>query len=73
MAKSLVLTDKTYKLISGAPLSYTLLSRNSPRAPLMWFDEEKGINRVLRYATNQNSKISICACCAYRLKSDGEM
>lgn len=55
MSKSVVLKDKTYKLLNGAPLSYVLLSRNSPRAPLMWFDEEKGINRVLRYAINQNS------------------
>jgi hypothetical protein len=55
MSKSVVLKDKTYKLLNGSPLSYTLLSRNSQRAPLMWFDEEKGINRVLRYAINQNS------------------
>jgi len=55
MTKSVVLTDKTYRLLNGSPLSYVLLSRNSSRAPLMWFDEEKGINRVLRYATNQNS------------------
>jgi hypothetical protein len=55
MAKSAVLSDKVYRLLKGSPLSYTLLSRNSPRAPLMWFDEDKGINRVLRYATNQNS------------------
>jgi hypothetical protein len=55
MAKTTALTDKVYKLLKGSPLSYTLLSRNNVRAPLMWFDEEKGINRVLRYATNQNS------------------
>jgi len=55
MSKSVVLKDKTYKLLNGSPLSYTLISRNSARAPLMWFDEEKGINRVLRYAINQNS------------------
>ena len=53
--KKTVPVDKVYKLLNGSPLSYTLLSRNSPRAPLMWFDEEKGINRVLRYALNQNS------------------
>lgn len=55
MAKSKVPTDKVYRLLIDAPLSYTIASRNSPRFPLMWFDEEKQINRVLRYATNQNS------------------
>jgi len=55
MAKAPILTDKVYKLLGTAPLSYTIASRNSPRFPLMWFDEEKQVNRVLRYATNQNS------------------
>jgi len=55
MAKPTVLVDKVYKLLINAPLSYTIASRNNPRFPLMWFDEEKQINRVLRYATNQNS------------------
>ena len=32
-----------------------LASRNSQRSPLLWFDEEKGINRPLRYARNQKS------------------
>lgn len=48
-------TDKVYRLLKGSPLSYTLASRNNPRFPLMWFDEEKNINRVLRYASNQKS------------------
>jgi len=48
-------TDKVYRLLNGSPLSYTLASRNNPRFPLMWFDEEKNINRVLRYASNQKS------------------
>jgi len=55
MAKPTVLKDKVYKLLINSPLSYTIASRNSSRFPLMWFDEEKQINRVLRYATNQNS------------------
>jgi hypothetical protein len=55
MAKAPILTDKVYKLLGTAPLSYTIASRNNPRFPLMWFDEEKQVNRVLRYATNQNS------------------
>ena len=38
-----------------APLTFVLQSRNSRRSPLLWFDEEKGINRALRYARNQRS------------------
>ncbi len=53
--KEIALKDRVYKLLGTAPLSYTIASRNNPRFPLMWFDEEKGINRVLRYAINQNS------------------
>lgn len=48
-------TQKTYKLISGTPLSFVLPSRNHPRYPLMWYDEKNNINRVLRYAANQKS------------------
>ncbi len=47
--------DRVYRLKAGSPLSYTLASRNHPRFPLMWFDEENNINRPLRYATNQKS------------------
>lgn len=47
--------DKVYKLLNGSPLSYTLASRNHPRFPLMWFDEDKRQNRALRYAVNQKS------------------
>ena len=48
-------TDKMYKLKVGTPLSYSLASRNHPRFPLMWFDEDKNQNRPLRYAVNQKS------------------
>jgi len=49
-------SDKTYKLLGGyTPLSYTLSSRNTRRYPLMWYDEEKNINRALRYAQNQKT------------------
>lgn len=48
-------SDKVYKLLSGSPLSYSLASRNHPRFPLMWFDENKNQNRPLRYAVNQKS------------------
>lgn len=54
MAKSKQV-DKVYKLLSGTPLSYSLASRNHPRFPLMWFDEEKNQNRALRYSVNQKS------------------
>jgi len=47
--------DKVYRLIAGAPLSYTLASRTSARHSLMWYDEKKNQNRVLRYAVNQKS------------------
>lgn len=55
MKQKIVPTDKIYKLKSGTPLSYTLASRNHPRFPLLWFDEEKNVNRVLRYSVNQKS------------------
>lgn len=48
-------TDKVYRLLNGSPLSYTLSSRNHPRYPLMWYDEETNTNRALRYASNQKS------------------
>lgn len=48
--------DKVYRLTrNAAPLSFMLPTRNSNRSPLMWFDEEKGFNRALRYARNQKS------------------
>ena len=54
MKKKQVVEAKFYKLKRDvAPLTYMLASRNSQRYPLLWFDEEKGINRPLRYARNQ--------------------
>lgn len=48
--------DKVYRLTAAAaPLSYILPTRNTARYPLLWFDEEKGSNRSLRYARNQQS------------------
>lgn len=48
--------DKTYKLKrSAAPLSFILPTRHTKRFPLLYFDEETGINRELRYARNQKS------------------
>ena len=43
--------DRTYVLKNGlSPLTYTIKSRG-----ILWFDEEKKVNREIRYATNQNS------------------
>ena len=48
--------DRIYKLTRDkAPLSCIIPSRNSRRAPLLYFDEEKGYNRALRYSRNQRS------------------
>lgn len=48
--------NKAYRLVGkSAPLSYMLASRHTRRSPLLWFDEEQGINRPLRYARNQKS------------------
>lgn len=55
MAKEKILKDKTYRLLNGSPLTFVLSSRNHPRFPLMWFDEKKNQNRILRYAVNQVS------------------
>ena len=50
------LTEKIYLLKNGkSPLTFVLQSRHSRRSPLLWFDEEKGVNRTLRYARNQRS------------------
>ena len=48
--------DRNYYLTNNrSPLTYTLASKHSRRFPLLWFDEEKGHNREIRYATNQKS------------------
>tara|TARA_R110002073_G_scaffold278899_1_gene442659 strand:- start:472 stop:1194 length:723 start_codon:yes stop_codon:yes gene_type:complete len=50
------LKTKAYKLTrDAAPLSFMIPTRNSARTPLLYFDEEKGYNRPLRYARNQRS------------------
>ena len=50
------LTEKIDLLKNGkSPLTFVLQSRHSRRSPLLWFDEEKGVNRTLRYARNQRS------------------
>jgi hypothetical protein len=48
--------DRTYILKGNlAPLTYRLQGRSNRRNPLLWFDEEKGYNREIRYASNQRS------------------
>jgi len=48
--------DRYYHLLNDkAPLTYRINSRHSQRKPLMYFDEQKGYNRELRYATNMKS------------------
>lgn len=50
------LKDRVYLLKGGKePLNFVLQSRHSRRSPLLWFDEEKGVNKPLRYARNQRS------------------
>ena len=56
MKKNLTLKNKAYKLRGDKkPLSYMLSSRHSIRSPLLYFDEDQGVNRPLRYARNQKS------------------
>jgi len=48
--------DKAYKLTQNkAPLSFMITSRNTKRKPLLFFDDQTGRNRSLRYAKNQQS------------------
>ncbi|NDG53986.1 MAG: hypothetical protein EBY39_13360, partial [Flavobacteriia bacterium] len=48
--------DRTYLLKGNkTPITFTLASKHNSRTPLMYWDEEKNLNRELRYASNQNS------------------
>ena len=54
--KKEIFTAKAYRLKNdSAPLNYMLSSHNSSRSPLLYFDEDTGVNRPLRYARNQKS------------------
>jgi hypothetical protein len=53
--KTVTPSNKVYRLLNGAPLSYVLPSRNHPRFPLLWYDEVNNVNRPLRYSVNQQS------------------
>ena len=48
--------DRLYELATGKePLVYSIATAHSRAKSLLWFDEEKGYQRELRYATNQRS------------------
>jgi hypothetical protein len=47
--------DRMYIVIGQAPLTLTISSKHTSRHPLLYFDKEKGVQREIRYATNQNS------------------
>jgi hypothetical protein len=48
--------DKVYVLKQDkTPVSFFIQSRSNKRRQLLYFDEEKGINRALRYSKNQKS------------------
>jgi len=48
--------DRIYVLKGkSSPLTFTLASRHTHRAPLLHFDPKTGVNRPLRYARNQKS------------------
>jgi len=54
--KTWEMKDRNYYLLNDkSPLTYTLRSKHTRRFPLMHFDEEKGYQRELRYASNQKS------------------
>lgn len=54
--KTAKFVDKAYRLKKqNSPLTFMLPTRNTKRYPLLWFDEESGANRTLRYARNQKS------------------
>ena len=48
--------DRTYYLISNKqPIVMTIPGRHTRKRSLLWFDPERGYQRELRYATNQQS------------------
>tara|TARA_Y100000768_G_scaffold109991_2_gene80881 strand:+ start:14078 stop:14842 length:765 start_codon:yes stop_codon:yes gene_type:complete len=56
LEKNWEIKDRSYMLLGNKqPLTFTLAGKHHSRTPLLWFDEEKGYARELRYATNQKS------------------
>jgi len=57
-ASSWEIKDRLYVLKSGVqPLVFTLPSKHTRRKSLLWFDEESGSQKEIRYATNQASPL----------------
>tara|TARA_B110000879_G_scaffold82214_1_gene114162 strand:+ start:320 stop:1150 length:831 start_codon:yes stop_codon:yes gene_type:complete len=51
-----VYKDRLYEISSGKkPLVFTVPTVHTQKCPLLWFDEDAGYQRELRYATNQKS------------------
>ena len=51
-----VVKDRLYELTGRRkPLVFTVPTMHTAKKPLLWFDEEKGYQREIRYATNQQS------------------
>jgi hypothetical protein len=56
MKKTTTPVTKQYRLKRDvAPLCFMLNSHHNKRSPLLYFDEETGINKPLRYARNQKT------------------
>ena len=56
MKKTTTAVSKQYRLRREvAPLCFMLNSHHNKRSPLLYFDEETGTNKALRYARNQKS------------------
>ena len=50
--------DRIYFLKNNRrPLIFTIPAKHSARKPLLYFDQETGMQKELRYATNQNSPL----------------
>jgi hypothetical protein len=48
--------NRTYVLTGNrSPISWTIQTKHTARKPLLYFDETNGINKEIRYATNQKS------------------
>ena len=56
LEKNWEIKDRYYYVLgSHQPLTMRIPSQHSRKYPLLWFDEDSGKQRELRYATNMNS------------------
>ena len=54
--KNWEIKDRVYYLTGNKqPIVKVIATKHTSKRPLLWFDEEKGYQRELRYATNQPS------------------